>query len=179
MIPPARDCDGLPPPVCAVVCAWCKVSMGAKVCLPHQVNEVSHGICWACDRAMRVEAGLPTLVSGKRLESEEPLLRCGLAPADAGLPTPPLSPATGENDAPAAQAAGSRSPQGNGTTAVGGFAPEALEHHSGGTGASFTFNRPLFWLVQGVDFGRANAWARRTPNAVAVQIRARLGGGLP
>lgn len=34
--------------------------------------------------------------------------------------------------------------------------------------------KPRFFAVTGRDFGRSIAWARRTPNAVAAQIRAAL-----
>lgn len=30
--------------------------------------------------------------------------------------------------------------------------------------------RPLFWLVQGTDFGRSNKWAKSQPN-LGVRIR--------
>lgn len=34
--------------------------------------------------------------------------------------------------------------------------------------------RPLFWTVQGADFGRSNAWAKRQPNLLTQAIRRRL-----
>lgn len=37
--------------------------------------------------------------------------------------------------------------------------------------ASPIVNRPRFWVVTGYDFARSIAWARRTENRVALQIR--------
>jgi hypothetical protein len=35
-----------------------------------------------------------------------------------------------------------------------------------------THVKPIFWLITGADFARSIAWAKRTPNAVSVRIRA-------
>ncbi|HWA28096.1 MAG TPA: hypothetical protein VG734_20765 [Lacunisphaera sp.] len=172
------ETDGIRADLMAVVCAWCGKNMGAKVCAASQVGQVSHGMCPACERAMRAEAGLPNLVSGECLESE--VRPSGdIAPADAGSPAASFSPATGMNGA-AAVTAGKFQPeiiwpaQVKGTTAPGAYEPAVLEHPSGGPVAAFTFTRPLFWLVTGADFGRANAAARRRVNSVVEQIRRRM-----
>lgn len=35
-------------PYMQVVCAWCKQSMGRKLCVPEMANEISHSICGPC-----------------------------------------------------------------------------------------------------------------------------------
>jgi hypothetical protein len=40
--------------------------------------------------------------------------------------------------------------------------------------SSLSVNRPLFFTVSGLDFGRSIAWARRTPNQVGEQVRSAL-----
>jgi hypothetical protein len=190
---PVRVDDGLGVPMCAVVCAWCKAPMGAKACLPHQVNRVSHGMCSSCERGMLSDPALVdpiscavgsatagrdrhSLVQGERLESEEPPLFLGAAPADAGSPAPSTSRETGVNAAAAAPAntpPGAEPSQDKGIAAPGADEPAALEHLSGGPAASFTYSPPpLFWSVQGTDFGRVIAWARRQRNPVTDGLRA-------
>lgn len=119
------ETDGLPAPVCERVCSWCQKSLGVVACLPEQARRISHGICDAC----------LALVRGECLESGG-LMRCGLAPADAGSPAPLPSPATGTNDAAAAQVPPGTIARVNGATAPGAYEPAALEHLSGGPAAS-------------------------------------------
>lgn len=37
--------------------------------------------------------------------------------------------------------------------------------------------KPLFSLVTGLDFGRANAWAKAQPNKIREQVRAKIKEG--
>lgn len=124
-------------PMCRVVCAWCGQEMGAAACLPHQVNEVSHGICDACrDREL----------SGSSSPASE---------ACAGVQAP-----AGRNhlDAAAALVPPGTSAQDNGTAGSAGVMSQqpSDEHARACPAASFTLlpirpERPAPGLVEFVD----------------------------
>ena len=60
-IPQCVESDGIGAALMPVVCAWCRVPLGAKVCAPAMSGKVSHGMCEACSerlmRGMRPIAG--------------------------------------------------------------------------------------------------------------------------
>jgi hypothetical protein len=149
-----RETDGLPASLMARVCSWCNQSMGAVVCEPALAGKITHGICPACQ---------------ERLLGELP-----------GVPALSLSPVTpGVNEVAAGAAVstlpGTQQPQQvKGITAPDAPASAALEHLSGGPATSSLFPAERFWCVQGSDFGRVIAWARRQPRVVAEAIRARI-----
>ena len=57
MLSPFRtvETDGVGAELMPVVCAWCSVKMGAKVCEPAMAGKVSHGICPACFEFLMTE----------------------------------------------------------------------------------------------------------------------------
>lgn len=145
------ESDGLPAVLVRRVCAWCKTDMGVAVGSPGQENAISHGMCPSCQA--RIVAELPgvscavssatagrdrhSLVPGERLESVgQEQLRCGSAPADAGLPAPSPSRATGANAAAAVPA-----------TTPPGDAPSQV---TGTAGSAGIMNR-----LQAVEYARA------------------------
>lgn len=182
--PLCRDDDGVAPALIRRVCAWCKADMGAAVtvdagrhyavkfrCVAGRVEidpVITHGICPTCHALMLAE-----------LPSPRPNFAPPPSPVT-GLKR--TSPATGHAsfvDEAAARPAvstlpGTQRPAGdNGTTAPAEDPAAVLEHPSGGPAASSTFNaapRPLFWTVQGYDFGRAIAWARRQGSALRAHV---------
>jgi hypothetical protein len=80
-----------------------------------------------------------------------------------------------ENEATAAQAStppGAEPLQVTGTADSAGvmIPPQVVEHARARPVAS-----SLFWTITGLDFGRSIAWAKRQPNSISAQIRAKLG----
>jgi hypothetical protein len=173
------ESDGLGASLMAVRCGWCGANIEAKVCEPAMAGKVSHGICPACQQ--KLLAGLPgvprTLVRGEGLESVGATRGFGCHPADAASPAPSNSRATGADIAAAAEAAGPRSPQDNGTAGSPGvLSRDVSDEHAGARPAAVSAPPPRdrFWTVTGRDFGRAIAWARRQRNALNDAIRAKI-----
>ena len=97
MILPGRivETDGIGALLQAVVCAWCKTPMGAKVCEASMAGRISHGLCPACMREQLCALRLPaapeneaTAAQAKTPPGAEPLQVTGTADS-AGVMIPP------------------------------------------------------------------------------------------
>jgi hypothetical protein len=168
MLSPDRiiETDGVGANLMKVVCAWCKKDLGAKACVPEMVGKISHGICPACADGLREEARTAPRPIGRSLFLPGSGRSLPTFRDDKHLPGGDAS----VNEVASPLARDVALPGETGTARSAEESGAASDEHAGACPATFTFS-----TVTGSDFGRSNAWAKQSGNALTKIIRRRLG----